>query len=156
MTETVQNSHSLQGKNACYYGTRSDRVSDELWTEVHDIIQEALIKTIPRKKKCRKAKWFSEFSSWMNFAEWISQMTFLLALKWSQDYLLILLMQQLTLIDFWNLEPTLHSSNNPTGLPVYSWINLLIFCYWISRNIFFSVKDVFWFKSMKDLVCSLL
>ena len=33
---------------------------EELWTEVHDIIQEALIKTIPRKKKCRKAKWFSE------------------------------------------------------------------------------------------------
>ena len=33
---------------------------EELWTEVHDIIQEALIKTIPKKKKCRKAKWFSE------------------------------------------------------------------------------------------------
>ena len=37
-----------------------DQVTEELWTEVHDIIQEALIKTIPRKKKCRKAKWFSE------------------------------------------------------------------------------------------------
>ena len=57
MTETVQNSHSLQGKNACYYGTRSDRVSDELWTEVHDIIHETRIKTIPKKKKCKKAKW---------------------------------------------------------------------------------------------------
>ena len=33
---------------------------EELWTEVHDIIQEALIKTIPRKKKCRKAKWLSD------------------------------------------------------------------------------------------------
>ena len=33
-----------------------DRVPDELWTEVHDIIQEAVIKTIPKKKKCKKAK----------------------------------------------------------------------------------------------------
>ena len=32
----------------------------ELWTEVHDIVQEAGIKTIPKKKKCRKAKWLSE------------------------------------------------------------------------------------------------
>ena len=37
-----------------------DRVLDELWTEVHDIIQETGIKTIPKKKKCRKAKWLSE------------------------------------------------------------------------------------------------
>ena len=35
-------------------------VSDELWTEVHDIVQEAVIKTIPKKKKCKKAKWLSE------------------------------------------------------------------------------------------------
>ena len=33
---------------------------DELWMEVHDIIQEALIKTIPKNKKCKKAKWLSE------------------------------------------------------------------------------------------------
>ena len=33
-----------------------DRVPEELWTEVHDIVQEAGIKTIPKKKKCRKAK----------------------------------------------------------------------------------------------------
>ena len=33
---------------------------DELWTEVHDIVQEAVIKTIPKKKKCKKAKWLSE------------------------------------------------------------------------------------------------
>ena len=33
---------------------------DELWTEVHDIVQETGIKTIPRKKKCKKAKWLSE------------------------------------------------------------------------------------------------
>ena len=37
-----------------------DRVPEELWTEVGDIIQEAVIKTIPKKKKCRKGKWLSE------------------------------------------------------------------------------------------------
>ena len=37
-----------------------DRVSDELWMEVCDTVQEAVIKTIPKKKKCRKAKWLSE------------------------------------------------------------------------------------------------
>ena len=37
-----------------------DRVPDELWTEVHDIVQEAGLKTIPKKKKCKKAKWLSE------------------------------------------------------------------------------------------------
>ena len=33
---------------------------EELWTEVSDIVQEAVIKTIPKKKKCKKAKWLSE------------------------------------------------------------------------------------------------
>ena len=37
-----------------------DRLSDELWVEVHDIVQEAVIKTIPKKKKCKNAKWLSE------------------------------------------------------------------------------------------------
>ena len=37
-----------------------DRVPEELWTEVRDIVQEAVIKTIPKKKKCKKAKWLSE------------------------------------------------------------------------------------------------
>ena len=37
-----------------------DRVPDELWTEVHDIVQEAVIKTIPKKKKCKKEKWLSK------------------------------------------------------------------------------------------------
>ena len=41
-------------------GTRSDRVPDEIWTEVRDIVQEAGLKTIPKKKKRRKAKWLSE------------------------------------------------------------------------------------------------
>ena len=36
-----------------------DRVPDELWTEVHEIVQETGIKTIPKKNKCKKAKWLS-------------------------------------------------------------------------------------------------
>ena len=37
-----------------------DRVPEELWTEVCDIVQEAVIKPIPKKKKCKKGKWVSE------------------------------------------------------------------------------------------------
>ena len=37
-----------------------DRVPDELWMEVSDIVQEVMIKTIPKKKKRKKAKWLSE------------------------------------------------------------------------------------------------
>ena len=37
-----------------------DRVPEELWMEIHDIVQEAGIKTIPKEKKCKKAKWLSE------------------------------------------------------------------------------------------------
>ena len=37
-----------------------DRVPEELWMEVHDIVQEAVIKPIPKKKKGKKAKWLSE------------------------------------------------------------------------------------------------
>ena len=37
-----------------------DRVPEELWTQVQDTVQEAVIKTIPKKKKCKKAKWLSE------------------------------------------------------------------------------------------------
>ena len=36
------------------------KVPDELWMEVHDFVQEKGIKTIPKKKKCKKAKWLSE------------------------------------------------------------------------------------------------
>ena len=42
---------------------RSDRVPEELWTEVCDIVQETGIKIIPKKKKCKKAKWLSEEGS---------------------------------------------------------------------------------------------
>ena len=37
-----------------------DRLPDELWTEVHDMVQETGIRTIPKKKKCKKAKWLFE------------------------------------------------------------------------------------------------
>ena len=37
-----------------------DGVPDELWREIHDIVQQTGIKTIPKKKKCKKAKWLSE------------------------------------------------------------------------------------------------
>ena len=38
----------------------TERAPEELWTEVHHFVQEAGIKTIPKKKKCKKAKWLSE------------------------------------------------------------------------------------------------
>ena len=41
-------------------GIRSDRVPEELWKEVHNIVQETVTKTIPKKKKCKKANWLSE------------------------------------------------------------------------------------------------
>ena len=37
-----------------------DRVPEELWTEVHNFVQEVVIKIIPKEKKCKKAKWLSE------------------------------------------------------------------------------------------------
>ena len=40
---------------------------EELWTEVHNVVQEEVIKTIPKKKKCKKAKWLSEEA--LKFAE---------------------------------------------------------------------------------------
>ena len=48
------------GSEKYIQGIRSDRVPEELWTEVHDIMYEAVLKTIPKKKKCKKAKWFFE------------------------------------------------------------------------------------------------
>ena len=55
------------GSDKQIQGTRSDRVPEELWTEVHDIVQEAVIKTIPKKKKCKKGKmvvWGGLTNSW--------------------------------------------------------------------------------------------
>ena len=44
-----------------------DRVPEELWMEVHNIVQEAEIKIIPKEKKCKKAKWLSDGA--LNIAE---------------------------------------------------------------------------------------
>ena len=47
-------------RNRCKGLDLIDRAPDELWTEVRDIVQETEIKTIPKKNKCKKAKWLSE------------------------------------------------------------------------------------------------
>ena len=47
-------------QNRCKGLDLIDRVPEELWMEVRDIVQEAVTKTSPKKKKCKKAKWFSE------------------------------------------------------------------------------------------------
>ena len=52
--------YTVEVRNRCKGLDLIDRVPDELWTEVHDILQETGIKTIPKKKKCKKAKWLSE------------------------------------------------------------------------------------------------
>ena len=49
-----------RGTNRFKVLDRIDRVPEELWTEVRDIVQEPGIETIPKKKKCKKAKWLSE------------------------------------------------------------------------------------------------
>ena len=41
-------------------GIRSNRIPEEQWIEFHNIVQEAVTKTIPKKKKCKKTKWLSE------------------------------------------------------------------------------------------------
>ena len=51
---TVEVTNSFKGLDL------RDRVPEELWTEVHDIAQKAVIKTIPKTKKCKKSKWLSE------------------------------------------------------------------------------------------------
>ena len=50
----------INGTDKQIQGSRSDRVPEELWTEVCDIVQEGVIKTIPKKKKHKQAKWLSE------------------------------------------------------------------------------------------------
>ena len=42
-----------------------DRVPEELCTEVHNIVQKAVTKTIPKKKKCKEAKWLSQEALWI-------------------------------------------------------------------------------------------
>ena len=52
--------YTVEVKNRFKGLDQIDRVPDELWTEVHDIVQETGIKTFPMEKKCKKAKWLSE------------------------------------------------------------------------------------------------
>ena len=50
----------MEVRNRCKGLDLIDRLPDELWTEVSDIVQQTGSKTIPKKKKCKKAKWLSE------------------------------------------------------------------------------------------------
>ena len=52
--DTVEETNRFKGLDLI------DRVPEKLWTEVHNTVQEAVIKTIPKKKKSQKAKWLSE------------------------------------------------------------------------------------------------
>ena len=52
--------YTVEMTNRCKGLDLIDRLSEELWTEVPDTVQEGVIKTIPKKKKCTKAKWLSE------------------------------------------------------------------------------------------------
>ena len=52
--------YTVEGRNRFKGLDLIDRLPDELWTEVSDIVQETGIKTIPMEKKCKKAKWLSE------------------------------------------------------------------------------------------------
>ena len=61
----IPNDYTVEVRNRFKGLDLTDRVPDELWMEAHDIVQEALIKTIPKKKKCKKAKWLSE-EAWEN------------------------------------------------------------------------------------------
>ena len=56
----IRNDYTVQVRNTFKGLDLIDGVPDELWMEVHNIVQETRIKTIPKKKKCKKAKWLSE------------------------------------------------------------------------------------------------
>ena len=56
----IPNNYTVEVRNRFKGLDQIDRGPDELWTEVHDLAQETGSKTIPKKKKCKKAKWLSE------------------------------------------------------------------------------------------------
>ena len=56
----IPNNYTVEVRNRFKGLDLIDRVPKELWIEVHDVVQEAVIKTIPKEKRCKKAKWFSE------------------------------------------------------------------------------------------------
>ena len=59
MTNQIPYDYTVEVRNRFKGLDLIDRVPDELWTEVCDIVQETGIKTIPMQKKCKKAKWLS-------------------------------------------------------------------------------------------------
>ena len=56
----MYSAYTVEVRNRCKRLDLIDRVPEELWMEVRDIVQETGIKTIPVEKKCKKAKWLSE------------------------------------------------------------------------------------------------
>ena len=56
----IPNDYTVEVRNGFKGLDLIDRVPDQLWNKVRDIVQETGIKTIPMEKKCKKAKWFSE------------------------------------------------------------------------------------------------
>ena len=56
----IPNDYTVEVRNRFKGLDLIDKVPDELWNEVYDILQDTGIKTIPKKKKCREAKWLSE------------------------------------------------------------------------------------------------
>ena len=56
----IPNDYTVEVRNRFKVLDLTDREPDELWTEVHDTVQETGIKTIPMEMKCKKAKWLSE------------------------------------------------------------------------------------------------
>ena len=56
----IPNNYTVEVRNRFKGLDLIDRVPDELWMEVRDIVEETGIKTIPKKKKCKKAKWLYE------------------------------------------------------------------------------------------------
>ena len=56
----IINDYTVEVRNRFRGLDLKDRVPEELWTVVHNIVQEGVIKIIPKKKKCKKAKWLSE------------------------------------------------------------------------------------------------
>ena len=56
----IPNDYTVEARNSFKGLDLINRVPEELWMEVHDILQETGIKAIPKKKKCKKAKWLSD------------------------------------------------------------------------------------------------
>ena len=56
----IINDYTVEVRNRFRGLDLKDRVPEELWTVVHNIVQEGVIKIIPKKKKCKKSKWLSE------------------------------------------------------------------------------------------------